>query len=264
MLECVINVSEGRRADVIEAMAGAAGAALWDVHSDAHHHRSVLTLGGPAVEAAARAVAVAAVEALDLRGHEGVHPRIGVVDVVPFAPLRGSVMADAIAARDAFASWMASDLAVPCFLYGPERALPDVRRGAFVSLGPDVGPTSPHPTAGACAVGARAVLVAYNVWLAPGVGVDVARTAAAALRQPGVVRALGMDVGGRAQVSCNLLAAEDVGPAEVYDVVASMAAVDRGELVGLVPVAVIEQVPQERWAELDLSSERTIEAHLDG
>jgi glutamate formiminotransferase / 5-formyltetrahydrofolate cyclo-ligase len=262
VLECVINVSEGRRADVVSSVAGAAGGALWDVHSDAHHHRSVLTLGGPDVEPAARAVAGAAVEALDLRTHEGVHPRIGVVDVVPFVPLQGSVMADAVAARDAFASWMASSLAVPCFLYGPDRALPDVRRGAFIAMGPDVGPASPHPTAGACAVGAREVLVAYNVWLAPGVGVDVARAAAAALRRPGAVRALGMDVGGRAQVSCNLLAAEQVGPAEVYDIVASMAAVDGGELVGLAPLSVLKRVPRERWAELDLSSERTIESRL--
>lgn len=264
MLECVINVSEGRRADVIASVAAAAGDSLWDVHSDPHHHRSVLTLGGDGVEEAARAVASAAVAALDLREHEGVHPRIGVVDVVPFAPLRGSAMDAALAARDAFASWMASTLAVPCFLYGPERALPDVRRGAFETVAPDVGPHWPHPSAGACAVGARPVLVAYNVWLAPGVGVDVARAAAAAVRRPGEVRALGMSVGGRAQVSCNLLAPESVGPADVYDVVASMAAVDGGELVGLAPSAVIERVPQERWAELNLSDERTIEAHSEG
>lgn len=262
MLECVINVSEGRNVAAVAALASAAGSCVWDVHSDVDHNRSVLTLGGPGVEEAARAVASAAVATLDVRTHVGVHPRIGVVDVVPFVPLAGSTMADAVVARDAFASWMASSLAVPCFLYGPERSLPEVRRGAFRLLAPDVGPTSPHVTAGACAVGARGVLVAYNVWLAPGVGVDRARAAAAALRQDGVVRTLGMDVGGRAQVSCNLLTPSVVGPAEVFDAVAALADVGGAELVGLIPREVLERVPPARWDELDLSPDRTIEAHL--
>src|SRR3954470_10923150 len=103
VLECVINVSEGRRAAVVAQLAAAGGAHVLDVHSDAHHNRSVLTLAGPGVEEAARAVTVAAVERLDLRTHTGVHPRIGVVDVVPFVPLAGSTMADAVAARDGFA-----------------------------------------------------------------------------------------------------------------------------------------------------------------
>src|SRR5207244_3533092 len=83
-------------------------------------------------------------------------------------------------------------LHLPCFLYGAERSLPDVRRGAFTTLEPDAGPPEPHPTAGACAVGARTVLVAYNLWLAPGVSVDVARSIAADLRSP-AVRALDLD-----------------------------------------------------------------------
>ncbi|MDQ1396618.1 MAG: glutamate formiminotransferase / 5-formyltetrahydrofolate cyclo-ligase, partial [Acidimicrobiaceae bacterium] len=119
MLECVINVSEGQRLDVVTALADAAGRALLDVHTDPHHNRSVLTLAGPDVEEAARAVATAAVRYLDITAHSGVHPRIGVVDVVPFVPLRGSTMADALEARDRFAEWMTTTLGVPCLRYGP-------------------------------------------------------------------------------------------------------------------------------------------------
>ena len=250
MLECVVNVSEGRRPDVIDGLAAACGADLLDVHSDPHHNRSVFTTVGTA---AARALARVAVERLDIRAHEGVHPRIGVVDVVPFVPLAGSTMADAIEARDDFAAWMASELAVPCFVYGPERSLPEVRRGAFRSVAPDCGPTSPHVTAGACAVGARGLMVAYNLFID-----GDARGVAAAVRQEGVVRALGFDVGGRPQVSCNLIAPDVVGPAEVYDAVAALAAVTGTELVGLVPQAVLDRIPSERWALLGLSAEKTI------
>src|SRR6202022_168904 len=105
----------------------AAGQHLLDVHRDADHNRSVLTMAGPGLQDAVRRVAEAAVATLDLRTHTGAHPRIGVLDVVPFVPLLGSTMADALAARDQFAAWAAAALALPCFLYGPERTLPDVR-----------------------------------------------------------------------------------------------------------------------------------------
>ena len=262
MLECVVNVSEGRRADVVAAIGAAAGPCLLDVHSDAHHHRSVLTLAGPYVEDAARAVAREAVARIDLSAHDGVHPRLGAVDVVPFVPLRGSSMDDAVAARDRFAAWAADALALPCFLYGPERTLPDVRRRAFTELCPDAGPAAPHPTAGAVAVGARPVLVAYNLWLAPGVPVAVARGVARSLRSEHV-RALGLDVGGQAQVSCNLIDPLVVGPDAVYDAVAAQAAVARAELVGLAPAAVVAGIPEARWAALDLGSSKTIEARLE-
>ncbi|MDP1820229.1 MAG: hypothetical protein Q8K58_10130, partial [Acidimicrobiales bacterium] len=146
MLECVINISEGRDEAIVGLIAGAAGDDLLDVHSDPHHHRAVLTLVG---EAAPRAVTTTAIELLDLRSHDGVHPRLGVVDVVPFIALAGSSRADALAARDRFAAWLAATHVVPCFLYGPERTLPEVRRGAFEALAPDVGPPAPHPRAGA-------------------------------------------------------------------------------------------------------------------
>ena len=261
MLECVVNVSEGRRRGVLDALAAAAGASLLDVHTDPHHNRAVLTLAGGDLEESVRAVAVEAVHRIDLRAHVGVHPRLGALDVVPFVPLAGATMADAAAARDRFASWAAARLGIPCFLYGSERSLPEVRRRAFVDLDPDMGRPVPHPTAGAICVGARSVLVAYNLWLAPEAGVDVARSVAAALRGP-AVRALGLDVGGRAQVSTNLLDPLVTGPARVYDEVAALAPLAGAELVGLVPEAVLDAVPPERWAELDLSPDRTIEARL--
>ncbi|MGH9244539.1 MAG: glutamate formimidoyltransferase [Acidimicrobiales bacterium] len=257
MLECVVNVSEGRRADVLASLAHAAGHDLLAVHGDADHHRAVFTLVG---EDAPRAVTRAAVDLIDLRGHRGVHPRIGVVDVVPFVPLGGASMVEAVAARDRFAGWAAEELDLPCFLYGPERPLPEVRREAFASLLPDRGPPAPHPTAGACAVGARPVLVAYNVWLADA-DLDRARSIAREVRGP-AVRALALPVGRGVQVSMNLLAPSEVGPADAYDAVNARAPAARAELVGLVPEVVLRAIDPSRWDELDLAPDRTIEARL--
>lgn len=257
MLECVINVSEGQRPAVVEELAATAGRAVLDIHHDPDHHRAVLTLVG--VDAPRR-ITSAAVARLDLRVHDGVHPRLGVVDVVPFVPLGSATFADAVQARNDFARWAAGTLELPCFLYGPERSLPDVRREAFHSLAPDFGPPVPHPTAGACAVGARTFLVAYNLWL-EGVSLDRAREIAAAIRST-VVRALAFPVGGTAQVSCNLLEPTHTGPAEVYDAVAALAPIARAELVGLLPAAVLDRIPAARWAALDLAPECTIEARL--
>ncbi len=257
MLECVVNVSEGRDAVVLDRLATAAGVDLLDLHHDPFHHRSVLTLVG---EESPRRVAVEAVASIDLRVHDGVHPRLGAIDVVPFVPLTGSNMTDAIAARDAFSEWAAAELDLPCFRYGPERTLPEVRRDAFGSLAPDVGPPRPHPTAGATAVGARELLVAYNVWLAEP-DVALARRVAAAVRGDGI-RALGLPVGDRVQVSMNLIDPLRVGPAVAWDRVAELAEIAGAELVGLVPEAVLEGVSAGRWDELDLAADRTIEARL--
>jgi glutamate formiminotransferase / 5-formyltetrahydrofolate cyclo-ligase len=252
-----VNISEGRDAAMLQVIAAAAGPDLLDVHSDGDHNRTVLTLVG---EDAPRAVARAAVARLDLRVHGGVHPRIGVVDVVPFVPLAGATLADAVRARDEFARWIASELEVPAFLYGPERSLPEVRRRAFDDLAPDHGPAAAHPTAGAAAVGARPVLVAWNVWLSEP-DVTLARRIAATIRGPHL-RALGLAVGGGAQVSMNLVAPDVVGPAAAWDLVADLAPVDRAELVGLVPRAVLDRTPRTRWTQLDLAADRTIEARL--
>jgi glutamate formiminotransferase / 5-formyltetrahydrofolate cyclo-ligase len=242
---------------VVTAIASSAVGSLLDLHSDAHHNRSVLTLVG---EEAPRAVTRAAVAALDLRRHQGVHPRLGVVDVVPFVPLAGSTLVDAVAARDEFLDWIADELGVPGFAYGPERTLPEVRRLAFAELAPERGPARPHPTAGATAVGARPVLVAWNVWLAdPDLG--LARRIAREIRGP-QMRALGLPVGTRVQVSMNLLEPDVLGPAEAWDQVAGRAAVAGAELVGLVPRSVLERIDPMRWADLDLAEERTIESRL--
>ena len=279
--ECVVNISEGRDRQTIDAVVAAGGAPVLDVHSDPQHNRTVITLGGPlpSIEEAARAVVVAAVATIDLREHHGIHPRIGAADVVPFVPLagsgtEGSAWADVITARDALARWAGSSLGLPCFLYGPERSLPEVRRGAFRQLSPDTGPSRPHPTAGAAAVGVRPVLIAYNVWIGadhrqggrPPV-VTVARSLAAGLRGP-TVRTLGLEVDGGAQVSVNLIDPGSVSIAAVYDAVTLGAgalgcSVLRAELVGLLPDAALRAVHSTRWAELDLSEDRTIEARLE-
>lgn len=251
----------------------------------------MLTLAGPsgAVEEATREVARVVVDRLDLSGHAGVHPRIGTLDVVPFVALApggpatkaGGPLSDgttlvpgppgeAVAARDRFAAWAGTELGLPCFLYGPllgpgSRTLPEIRRGAFRWLAPDTGPDEPHRRAGGCAVGARPVLIAYNVWLS-GIDVAAARRVAASLRGP-AVRALGLDLGPAVQVSCNLVEPWTFGPAMLVDRLRALlrdtpARVERCELVGLLPAGVLFEIPRERWAELDLSPERTIEAQL--
>jgi glutamate formiminotransferase len=279
--ECVINISEGRDRHVIDAVAAAAGDRLLDVHTDPVHHRSVLTLAGALteVESAARRVAEAAVGTIDLTTHQGVHPRLGAVDVVPFVPLvapdgTATPFEAVVAARDAFANWAGTELDVPCFLYGPGRSLPEIRRGAFTTLAPGSGPASPHPTAGATAVGARTVLIAYNVWIGPAAGSDatdvdvvaVARRLAGHIRRPGL-RTLGLAVDGAAQVSCNVVDPARVTLAEVYDAVATGAAIHdckvfRGELVGLLPRSALAAVPETRWPTLGLRAEDAIEYRL--
>jgi glutamate formiminotransferase / 5-formyltetrahydrofolate cyclo-ligase len=273
VLECVINVSEGCNEVVLAHLAGAAGECLLDVHSDCDHNRSVLTLAGEdeAVRTAAREVARAAVGVLDLRAHHGAHPRFGALDVVPWVALEGWPLQDAAdvngggaararRARDEFAVWAAHELALPVFLYGPERSLPEVRREAWRGLTPDFGPNSPHPTAGAAAVGCRPLMLAYNLWLAEA-DVEMARAVASAIRSP-YVRALAFVLGQRVQVSCNLLRPLLVGPEAVFDQVAERAGIVRAELVGLVPERVLLATAPARWRQLDLARDRTIEARL--
>ena len=261
VLECIVNVSEGRDPAVLAALADAGGGDLLDQHVDPHHHRCVLTTAG---EGAARRIARVAVERVDLRSHVGVHPRLGAVDVVPFVALEGADPSEACAARDRFATWIADELAVPAFRYGESGGvptLPEVRRRAFVDLVPDEGPDRPHPTAGAVAVGCRPPLVAYNVWLAEP-DLDLARAVATAVRGDGI-RALGLAVGERVQVSMNLIEPDRVGPAVAYDRVADRARVAGAELVGLLPQRVLAAVAAGRWAELGLAEDRTVEARLD-
>lgn len=273
VLECVVNVSEGRDSQVLRDLTDACGSDLLDLHTDSDHHRSVFTLVG---EESVRRLTRTAVEVLDLSRHaDGVHPRLGVVDVVPFVPLAGSSFADALSARQAFAEWAAHSLGMPCFLYGPahgslavDRTLPDVRRHAWKTLRPDIGPTTPHVTAGAICVGARPVLVAYNIWMTDPSNGDVVRTIATKMRSSDV-RTLALRVGDHMQLSMNLIDPDTIGPAQVLDMARDLSAgsdarIDRCELVGLVPRSVLEQTPPELWATLDISPDRTIEGRLEG
>ena len=269
-----MNISEGRDPDLISRLAAAAAPAVLDIHSDPDHQRSVFTLAGEGVEEAVRVLARATVERVDIRAHAGAHPRIGALDVVPFVALDrvavSGLLADgpieaAVRARDRFAAWAGSTLGLPCFLYGPERSLPEVRRGAWTAFPPDEGPSEPHPTAGSSAVGARPALVAYNLWLGAGADLALARKVAAAIRSPRI-RALGLEVGSAFQVSCNLIAPWHTGPGAAFDAVATAlegrSGIERAELVGLLPQAVLDAEPSARWLELDLDPSKTIEARL--
>jgi glutamate formiminotransferase len=276
VLECVVNISEGRSPDVVDALTRAAGPALLDVHTDADHHRSVFTIADVdpgATEASARRLATAAARALTLTDHDGVHPRLGVIDVVPFVSLDPTPPQVAVDAARAFAAWIGAELAVPAFLYDladpGHRTLPEVRSSAFSVLAPDAGPPAPHPTLGATAVGARRVLVAVNVELADD-DLDLARAVARAVRErdgglPGL-RALGLRLGSRAraQVSMNLVDLDATGlePACVAvrnRVENAGGRVGRVELVGLVPAAVLAACSPEFLDWSGLSARVTVE-----
>lgn len=268
VLECVVNVSEGRRPDVLRELASGIGPHdVLDVHVDPWHHRSVWTLVGTE---APRLLTRRAVDLLDLTDHHGAHPRLGVVDVVPFVPLDPSSMDEALIARDDFARWLAEVLQVPSFLYGPtppHRSLPDIRRQAWSSLQPDLGPSQPHPTAGAVCVGARSVLVAYNIWLREGADWTRATKVTASLRSR-QVRALTLRLGDRVQISMNLVEPLVYGPLAAYDDVEARCArtglqIERAELVGLVPAAVLRAVPEQLWPKLDLAADRAVEHRLE-
>ncbi len=260
VLECVANISEGRNREVLQQLVAVCADDLLDVHVDPDHNRSVFTLLD--VDAPRR-LTRQAVELLHLDSHQGVHPRLGVVDVVPFVPLEGSTIDDAIVERDAFAKWVSSELLVPCFLYGTERTLPDIRRDAWTLLQPQCGPSIPHLTAGAMCVGARDYLVAYNVWLDASASESSAHEIARAVRGDGV-RTLALQVGDQWQVSMNLIEPERIGPDIAADRVIREARqhnkeISRCELVGLISQHALNKISEQRWVELDLSTERTIE-----
>jgi glutamate formiminotransferase len=280
VLVSAVNVSEGRDGAVLDALAGACGRALLDVHADVDHHRAVFTLGGP-VESAVVALAAAAFARLDLAHHAGVHPRLGVVDVVPFSALDGDDRRAVDAARRS-ARRLAREFGVPTFRYDladPEgRTLPSVRRDAFTRRRPDHGPDHPHPRFGAIAVGARPPLVAVNCTITPtGTGpaelaadVALARRVARRVRQrdgglPGV-RALGLELAssGRAQVSMNLVDLRATGLQTACDAVDAVLAgtgrtVEAVELVGLLPGAELARCSPAFLARTGLGVEHTVE-----
>jgi glutamate formiminotransferase len=247
---------------VIDALARALGerARLLDVHSDEDHNRSVFTLVGDdagIVEALMAGIACAR-ERIDLRNHEGVHPRIGAADVVPVVPIRPADMKRARAAALALAGRVGDELGLPVFLYAElaeGRGPAFFRRGGPAGLqsridggelAPDYGPAALDSQAGGVIVGARRPLIAFNVNLAGGASVDVAREIAAAIRERGGgfpgVRALGLDLprAGRAQVSMNV---EDWEASALHEIVAAVGRearargveIEGSELVGLMP-----------------------------
>lgn len=255
-------------AELVSSLTG-----VGDVHSDHEHHRSVLTLLGPSsrlIETVVELAEVVTTE-IDLASHRGVHPRIGALDVVPFVPLGAATMADAVAARDRCAERLAHEVDLPVFLYGPlgdgsSRTLPELRRAVREGVGPDLAPQRPRSRsrAGAAALGAREVLVAWNLWLSS-TSLARANELARAVRSEDV-RSLAFEVTGAVQVSCNLINPRETTPAEIYDEVErrlqGSEAILRSELVGLAPRAVLSKVREDRFESLDLSEEKTIEAAL--
>lgn len=265
IVECVPNFSEGRDQNVIaelrETILSVPGVKLLDVQSDPSHHRSVFTfIGTPegASEAAFRAIRLAC-QRIDLTRHKGEHPRMGATDVVPFVPVTGVTMDECVALAKALGERVGKELQIPVFLYAraattPEReSLPRIRKGEFEGLReaigkdpsrrPDYGPERIHPTAGATAIGARPFLVAYNIYLDTS-DVRVAEEIAREIRTSGgglpAVQAKGFDVGGKAQVSMNLLDVDLTSPHRAFGEVSQKAAtrgvkVLTSEIVGLVP-----------------------------
>jgi glutamate formiminotransferase / 5-formyltetrahydrofolate cyclo-ligase len=268
IIECVPNVSEGRRPEVVErfvaSMRAVPGVRVLDYSSDSSHNRSVLTLAGDAapLKQAILALVEQAVAAIDLRTHTGEHPRLGAVDVIPFVPIEGVTMADCVALAKDTAAEIAQRFGVPTYLYeeastNPGRKnLEDIRRGEFEGLAekiarpewkPDFGPAQPHPSAGASVIGARMPLIAYNINLATD-RLDVARKIAAGIRHSSggfrFVKAMGITLQDRGivQVSMNLTNFEKTPMYRVFEVVKREAArygvnVLESEIVGLVPAA---------------------------
>ncbi len=281
MLECVVNVSEGRDMLRLRIIARACGPSLVDVHADADHHRSVFTLAGPGrrdAVAGARSLAAAVAEQCSIVDHAGEHPRFGALDVVPFVALGGTRIERAEAADEArkFGEWWAREFAVPVFLYDdadPEqRDLPSARATSFRSREPDFGPAAPHPRLGATAVGARQPLVACNCVLVSR-EISVARQIAREVRERSGglrgVRALGffLPEARRAQVSMNLVEIEHTGVQDACLHVRALARehgtdVASVELVGLIPRRDLDRCTDDflRWSRLD--AESTIEARV--
>jgi glutamate formiminotransferase len=299
LVESVPNVSEGRRLDVVDRMAAAIssvrGVSLLDRTSDASHNRSVFTLAGEdgPVTAALEKLVETAVREIDMDVHEGEHPRIGAVDVIPFIPLGDTTIDACIELARDFGERIAARFEIPVYLYAraatrPERVkLADVRRGQYEGLGaeigqrgrePDFGPPQLHPSAGAVAVGARPFLIAYNINL-DSEDVDLAKRIARRVRESGGglprLQANGFEVREperghplRAQVSMNLLDFTVTPLWLVWDTVRDLAAQDgvepaESELIGLAPLASFLAVADRADADPALPVELRLRAAAD-
>jgi glutamate formiminotransferase len=270
IIECVPNLSDGRRPEVVaEAVAAlkrTPGLRVLDVQSDRDHNRSVLTLAGDenALRSAVPELFAVALARIDLREHRGEHPRLGAVDVVPFIPIEGATMADCVSLAREVGQAVAERFGIPVFLYeeaasSPHRRnLEDIRRGQFEGLAEkmrdpqwaaDFGPPAPHPSAGASVIGARMPLIAYNVNLGTA-DLEVARRIAKGIRHSSggyrFVKAMGIKLESRGivQVSMNLTNFEKTPIFRVFETVKREAerygvAILESEIVGLVPAAAL-------------------------
>ncbi|MGH7388457.1 MAG: glutamate formimidoyltransferase [Candidatus Rokuibacteriota bacterium] len=293
LVECVPNVSEGRDRARIEAFADAVRATpavtLMNVHADPDHHRAVYSFAGApaAVEAAALALAARVIGALDLRTHAGVHPRIGALDVVPFAPLAGCPMDEAVALARRVGRAVAARHGLPVYYYGHaatrpgRRRLPDVRRDGYEALPtrlasgddpPDDGPPRFDPRAGAVLIAARELLVAFNVWL-DSPDLEAARAIARRVRESAgglpAVQALGLPLPSRGlvQVSMNLLDYRVTSIPAAFDLVREEATrrsigVRRSELVGVAPRAAFAGRSPESVGLADFHQGLLLDAHV--
>lgn len=272
LIECVPNFSEGKNADVIKEIIKAIGAAkdvkVLDFSLDVDHNRAVVTFVGPPEtvgEGAFNAIKRAS-ELIDMRYHKGQHPRIGATDVVPFVPIRNVTMSDCVLIARGVAKKVGEELNIPVYLYNeaafkPERKeLPNIRKGEYEALclemgssadrTPDFGPDKMNPTAGATVIGARAPLVAYNVYLTA-TDIKVARTIAKTIRESSggmpFVKAIGLFFPDRnqTQVSMNLTNYRGTPIRKVYDEIARLAKEHgadtvESEVIGLLPQDAIE------------------------
>jgi glutamate formiminotransferase len=278
-LLAVPNVSEGRNRAAIEAIASAFDARLVNLHADRDHHRSVFTLAGAPGTLATRVRdgAAEAIRQIDLNHHQGVHPRVGAIDVAPVVYLRDEDRGAACAEALVLADLLGDDLGLPVFLYGmlaAGRTRAELRRGGPAALAqrietgelrPDFGPPRLHPTAGAVLVAARPPLVAFNVVLAPPASLQDAQAIAALIREGGSeglssVRAIGLwlEHQGVAQVSTNVEDHRATRLADVVSAIAAHAEPSAAELVGLAPRAAFEGFP----AELPVANRELIEDAL--
>lgn len=285
LIECALNFSEGRREDIIAAIVAAAqGVRVLDVAPDKDHNRTVLSFVGSseAVAQAAFDVAAKCIELIDMNGHRGAHPRMGAVDVIPFVPLGEATMAEAVALARQVGARLGAELGLPVYLYEeaatrPERRnLADVRAGEYEGLAskmtdpnwaPDFGPPKPHPTAGACAVGARIYLVAFNVNLGTP-DLNIAKKIARAVRAKNGglanVKAIGVLLENRkiAQVSMNVVDPFGTPLYRVFEAVRVEAArygisIVGSEIVGLVPMSVLLETAR-YYLRLEGFSERQV------
>lgn len=272
LVECVPNFSEGRNRATVDAIASAIstwpGVVVLDLEMDADHNRSVITFVAPpeVVVEAALAGAAKAAELIDMTRHEGVHPRIGATDVMPFVPLEGVTLEDCVKLAGHAAAEMWKRLKIPTYLYEAAARRPDrvnlenLRRGQFEGLrdevrtnpdrAPDFGDAELHPTAGATVVGARKFLIAYNINLATA-DVEIAKRIARGIRHSSggfrFVKAMGVPLASRglAQVSMNLTDFEATPVHRVFECVRSEAerygvAVAGSEIIGLIPKKALE------------------------